>query len=296
VASTPAAASTQVRPYRWAAIAGAAAAVIGLAVGGWWSYSRKGYALASTDNIVLADFANSTGDSVFDETLQQGLAVQLGQSPLLNILPQQKVRATLKEMTRSPDEALTPGVAQEVCERTGSKASIAGCIANLGGHYVIGLNAVNCSTGDALGREQTEAADKQHVLAALGSVARRLRSKLGESIRSIQEYDVPLAQATTSSLEALKAYSFGLSKFAQGDQAGAVPLFQQAIEIDPDFGIAYANLGRAYQILRQSEHMNEALRKAFELRNRTNERERFDISAVLLPIHHQPNGRDHSDL
>ena len=235
-------------PYKWAAIAGAAAVVVGLAVGGWWFYSHQAHALTNKDTIVLADFANSTGDPVFDDALKQGLAVQLGQSPLLNILPEQKVRSALKEMTRSPDEALTASLAQEVCERTASKAYIAGSIANLGGHYVIGLNAINCATGDALAREQTEAADKQQVLAALGSVAERLRNKLGESLNSIQKFDVPLAQATTSSLEALKAYSLGLSKFAKGDQAGAVPLFQQAIELDPDFAIAYANLGRAYQI------------------------------------------------
>ncbi len=265
--------------FRWAAFTGATTLVIGLAVGGWLFFSRKAHALTDKDTIVLADFANSTGDTVFDDALKQGLAVQLGQSPLLNILPEQKMRSALKEMTRSPDEALTASVAQEVCQRTGSKAYIAGSIANLGGHYVIGLNAINCTTGDALAREQTEAGDKQQVLAALGSVAERLRNKLGESLNSIQEFDVPLAQATTYSLEALKAYSFGLSKFAKGDQGGSIPLFQQAIELDPNFAIAYANVGRAYQILGQQDRMDEALRKSFALRNRTSEREKFEISA-----------------
>jgi DNA-binding winged helix-turn-helix (wHTH) protein/tetratricopeptide (TPR) repeat protein len=279
-ASASAPAPARVRPYRWAAIAGAAVAVIGLAAGGWLFYSRKAHALTNKDTIVLTDFANSTGDPVFDDALKQGLAVQLSQSPLLNILPEQKVRSALKEMTRSPDEALTARVAQEVCERTGSKAYIAGSIANLGGHYVIGLNAIHCATGDVLAREQTEAGDKRQVLAALGRVAERLRKKLGESLNSIQKFDVPLAQATTSSLEALKAYSFGLAKYAKGDPAGAIPLFQQALELDPAFAIAYANLGRSYEIVGPADRMDEALRKAFALRNRTSEREKFDISSV----------------
>jgi DNA-binding winged helix-turn-helix (wHTH) protein/tetratricopeptide (TPR) repeat protein len=236
--------------------------------------------LTQKDTIILADFANSTGDPVFDSTLKQGLAVELGQSPLLNILPDQKVRSTLLEMTRSPDEPLTESLAREVCERTGSTAYIAGSVANLGGQYVIGLNAADCATGDGLAREQTEAVGKQQVLAALGAAADRLRVKLGESVGSIQRFDVPLAQATTSSLEALRAYSLGLSTYGRGDQTGAIPLFQRAIELDPDFAMAYANLGRAYQVVGQIPLSDEAIRKAFALRNRTSERERFDISAV----------------
>jgi serine/threonine protein kinase/tetratricopeptide (TPR) repeat protein len=237
--------------------------------------------LTEKDSIVLADFANSTGEPIFDDTLKQGLAVQLGQSPLLNILPEQKVRSALKEMTRSPDEVVSAGVAQEVCQRTGSKAYIAGSVANLGGQYVIGLNAINCATGDTLAREQTEATSKQQVLAALGSAAERLRVELGESLSSIQRFDVPLAQATTSSLEALKAYSLGLSKFGKGDQAGAILLFQHAIELDPDFAMAYANLGRAYEVLGQNALSVDAIRKAFGLRNRASDREKFDISSVF---------------
>src|SRR5438128_493226 len=201
------------------------------------------------------------------------------QSPLLNILAEQKVRSALKEMRRSPDGTITASVAQELCERTGSKAYIAGSIANLGGHYVIGLNAIHCTTGDTLAREQTEAVDKQQVLAALGGAAATLRKEHGESLSSVQRLDVPLVHATTSSLEALKAYSFGLSKYARGDQADAVSLFQKAIHLDPDFAMAYANLGRAYQILGQGERSEEALRKAFALRNHTSDREKFDISA-----------------
>jgi DNA-binding winged helix-turn-helix (wHTH) protein/Flp pilus assembly protein TadD len=290
-ASMSAATLARVRPYRRAAIAAAAAIAIGLAVRGWLFSSSKAHALTNKDTIVLADFANSTGDPVFDDALKQGLAVQLSQSPLLNILPEQRVRSALQEMTRSPDEAVTARVAQEVCERTGSKAYIAGSIANLGGPYVIGLNAIHCATGDVLAREQTEAESKKQVLPALGRVAERLRKKLGESLSSIQKLDVPLAEATTSSLEALKAYSLGLSKYAKGDPAGAVPLFQQAIELDPAFAIAYANLGRAYQIVGPADRMDEALRKAFALRNRTSEREKFDISSVYYQfVTHQTDG------
>jgi hypothetical protein len=274
------AASKPAREFvRWAALAGATMLVIGLAVGRWLFLSRKAHALTDKDTIVLADFANSTGDAIFDDTLKQGLAVQLGQSPLLNVLPEQKVRLALKEMTRSPDEALSANVAQEVCERTGSKAYIKGTIANLGGHYVIGLNAIHCATGETLAREQAEAEGKQQVMAALGSAAAKLRHELGESLSSIQKYDVPLAQATTSSLDALKAYSFGLSKFAKGDPAGAALLFQQAIDLDADFAMAYAYLGHASQVQGQGDRAVDALRKAFALRNRASEREKFDISA-----------------
>ena len=242
--------------------------------------SRNTPRLAPSDTVVLADFSNSTGDSVFDDTLKQGLAVQLAQSPLLNILPEQKVKSVLAEMTRPTDTPLSVDVAREVCERSGSKAYIAGSIANLGGEYVIGLNAVNCATSEVLAREQTEAAGKAQVLPALGKIAANLRGKLGESLSSIQKYDVPLVQATTSSLQALKAYNFGLSLYSKGDQPAAIPEFQRAIEIDPDFAMAYANLGRSYQVLGKYDLMFDALRKAFERRNRASQREYFDISSV----------------
>ena len=260
-----------------------AAALVLLAAAGllyWYLPHHNSPGLSPADTIVLADFVNSTGDPVFDDTLKQGLAVQLAQSPLLNILPDQKVRSVLAEMTRPPDTPLSSDVAREVCERSGSKAYIVGSIANLGGEYVLGLNAVNCTTGETLGREQIQVAGKPQVLPALGNIAANLRGKLGESLSSIQKFDVPLAQATTSSLQALKAYNFGLSLYAKGEQAAAIPQFQRAIELDPDFAMAYANLGRAYQVIGQHEPMNAALRKAFDLRNRASQREYFDISAV----------------
>jgi serine/threonine protein kinase/Flp pilus assembly protein TadD len=263
----------------WKMVIPAALVIVALAAGSYF-YFHRAPKLTDKDTIVLADFANSTGDPIFDDTLKQGLAVQLGQSPLLNILPEQNVRSALKEMTRSPEEAVTASVAQEVCERTGSKAYVGGSIANLGGHYVIGLNAIHCPSGETLAREQAEVDGKQEVLAGLGSAAAKLRKELGESLGSIQKYDVPLAQATTSSLEALKVYSFGLSKWAKGDPAGAVPLFQQAIDLDPDFAMAYAYLGHAYEVQGQDDHTVDALSKAFALRTRASERERFDISAA----------------
>jgi eukaryotic-like serine/threonine-protein kinase len=236
--------------------------------------------LTQADTVVLADFANSTGDPAFDGTLKQGLAVQLAQSPLLNVLPDLRVRSVLAGMTRKPDSRLSEDLAREVCERSGSKVYIAGSIANLGGQYVLGLNAVNCSSGEILGREQVQVAEKSQVLPALGQIASNLREKLGESLSSIRRFDVPLAQATTSSLEALKAYSFALDLLSKGDQAAAVPQFQRAIELDPDFAMAYANLGRAYQVLGKYDLMRPALRKAFDLRNRASQREFFDISSV----------------
>jgi serine/threonine protein kinase/Flp pilus assembly protein TadD len=261
-----------------------AAVVILLAAAGGFTYRylarRNRSALTSADTIVLADFSNSTGDPVFDDTLKQGLAVQLAQSPLLNILSDQKVRSVMEEMTRSPDSPLTADVAREVCERSGSKAYIEGSIANLGGQYVIGLNAVNCASGEVLAREQVQVAGKPQVLPALGGIAANLRNKLGESLSSVQKFDVPLVQATTSSLQALKAYNFGLSLFSKGDPASAIPQFQRAIELDADFAMAYANLGRAYQVLREHEPMRAALREAFDLRNRASQREYFDISSV----------------
>ena len=263
---------------RWKMIVPAAIAVLVLAAGSYFYFHRTPK-LTDKDTIVLADFVNLTSDPIFDDTLKQGLAVQLGQSPLLNILPEQKVRSALKEMKLSPDEAVSASVAQEVCERTGSKAYIVGSIANLGGHYVIGLNAIHCSSGETLAREQAEVDGKREVLVALGSAAAKLRKELGESLGSIQKYDVPLVQATTSSLEALKAYSFGLSKFAKGDGASAAPLFQQAIDLDADFAMAYLYLGHAYEVQGQEENTVEPLRKAFALRNRASEREKFEISA-----------------
>ena len=185
---------------------------LALAIGGWLFFVPRTHALTDKDTIILADFANSTGDAVFDDALKQALAVDLGQSPFLNVLSDGKVRTTLQQMTRSPTEKLTEETAREVCQRAGSKAFISGSIAGLGTQYVIGLNAINCATGDSLARQQVQAVGKEKVLDALGSATANLRNELGESLRSVQKFDVPLEQATTSSLEALKAFSLGRKK------------------------------------------------------------------------------------
>src|SRR6202795_2502287 len=194
---------------RWMAIAAVALVAVALAVGGWLFFARRAHALTEKDTIVLADFSNTTGDEVFDDTLKQALAVDLGQSPFLNILSEEKVRQTLQLMTRSPNERLTQDLAREVCQRAGSKAYLAGSIAALGTQYVISLEALNCANGDVVARQQVTAPGKEQVLPALGKAASKLRNEVGESLSSVQKFDVPLEEATTNSLEALKAYTLG---------------------------------------------------------------------------------------
>ena len=206
--------------------------------------SRKARPLTDRDTILLADFTNTTGEAAFDGTLKQAIAVQLGQSPFLNIFPEQRVRETLRYMGRSPDERVTGDVAREICERQSIKALLTGSIAGLGSHYVITLQALDSRTDDSLAREQVEAGSREEVLVALGKAASRLRRELGESLSSIQKFDVPLTQVTTASLDALKAYTLGREQVNRADFAGAVPLLKRAVELDPNFAIAYANLGR----------------------------------------------------
>ena len=276
--AAPAVGRARGRRYLW--IAAAAAVALGLALGGWLFVARRAHALTERDTVVLADFANRTGDAVFDDALKQALAVDLGQSPFLNILSDGKVQATLQRMTRSPSEHLTNAVAREVCQRTGSKAFISGSIAALGNQYVIGLNAINCATGDALAREQIQAAGKEKVLDALGSSTAKLRNELGESLPSVQKFDVPLEQATTPSLEALKAFSLGRIK----DSAAAIPFYERAIELDPNFALAYLRLGIAYHNLGQPERADGCVAKAFQLRERTSEREKLFIASMYYYV------------
>jgi eukaryotic-like serine/threonine-protein kinase len=273
-AHTVSVAATRASPFK-VAIAGAAVVIVGLSIGGWLYFTRKAHALSATDTVVLGDFSNSTGDAVFDDTLKQGLAVQLAQSPFLNILSDQKVRDTLKLMGRSPGERLTPDVARDLCQRVGSKAYLSGSIASLGSQYVIGLNAVNCQTGDSLAQEQTTANGKEQVLKALDEAAIKLRETVGESVSTIKKYDTPLAQATTPSLEALKAYSHRTESDAE-----AIPFLKRAIELDPNFALAYNGLGGAYFNLGESGLSREYMQKAYELRDRVSEREKLGISAA----------------
>jgi len=236
--------------------------------------------LTPRDTVVVADFRNSTGDPVFDGALQQGLAAQLGQSPFLNLVSDAQIQQTLRMMQQPPDARLTPEVAREICQRANGAAVLTGSIAQIGTQYDLILQAASCSTGESLVASEAQANDKNHVLHALGVAASQLREKLGESLATVQRFGTPLAQATTPSLDALKAYSLGFSKYSHGDQAGAIPFFQQAIQEDPDFAMAYANLGRSYQVLGQTELELAALRKAYALREHASERERFDLVAV----------------
>jgi serine/threonine protein kinase len=233
--------------------------------------------LTRTDTVVLGDFVNKTGDPVFDDTLKQALSVSLAQSPFLNILSDQRVRSTLKLMGRSESDALSSDTAREVCQRTSGTALLSGSIATLGSQYVLGLNAVNCRTGDILAQAQVQAARKEEVLKALDQAATQLREKLGESLSSIQRTDTPLEQATTTSLEALKAYSQGRKLHIAGDDAAAVPFHKHAVELDPHFAIAYMDLGIALGNLNQAEPSRIYQAKAFELRAYASEQERFRI-------------------
>ena len=261
--------------WKWIALGVTGMLVLAVAAGLWLFRSRPAPALSATDTVVVAEFANSTGDAVFDDTLKQGLAISLQQSPDWSLLSDRKVQEALKLMGRSPGERLTSELAQDVCQRAGSKAVISGSIASLGNQYVIGLNAINCSTGDPLAREQAQAAGKEKVLDVLGSAASKLRSDLGESLSSVKKFDVPLEQATTRSLEALKAFSLGRKK----DSAGAVPFYERAIELDPNFTLAYLRLGIAYSNIGQPARANVHLTKAFELREHTSEREKLYIAS-----------------
>lgn len=235
--------------------------------------------LNEKDAVVLADFANSTADPVFDNTLKQALSISLRQSPFLNILSDGRVAATLTMMTRPPNTQITNDVAREICQRTQSKAYIGGSISALGKEYVLGLRAASCVTGDVLAEEQATADRKEEVLATLGKAVAKLREKLGESLASVTKYNQPLAEATTSSLEALQQYSEGGRAAREEGDAAAIPYAKRAIELDPNFAIAYAGLGGNYSNLNQASLARENFQKAYELRDRVTQRERFLIEA-----------------
>ena len=265
--------------FRWMAICGLAALVSALAVGGWLFFSRKAHTLTEKDTIVLADFENATGDAVFDGTLRQGLSVQLEQSPFLSIIPDQQVQQTLQMMDQKPDAKLTPQIARELCERTSSAAVLDGSIAQIGSRYLLTLKVVNCASGETLASTEAQASNKDRVLDALGKTASDIRGKLGESLGSVQKFYTPLAQATTPSLEALKALSSGIKLFYNAGAPAALPFFKNAIELDPNFAVAYAWEGRMYGDLSESGLAAESARKAYDLREHTSERERYFISA-----------------
>ncbi|MGA3091069.1 MAG: protein kinase [Terriglobales bacterium] len=263
----------------WVTASAVLAIIAAIAVGFGFRH-RLSHKLTAKDTIVLADFANSTGDAIFDDTLKTALNISLRQSPFLNVLGDSVVVSTLQLMTRPAGTKLTPDVIRELCQRTGSKAYIAGSIDSLGKDYVLGLKAVNCQSGDTLAEDQVTVASKEKVLDVLGKAASQLRGKLGESLSTVRKFDVPLAQDTTSSLEALKAYSLGVKAYRVKGPAAALPYDQRAIELDPNFAMAYWAVGSDYSNLLQPGRSSEYLTKAFELREHASQRERLTITAA----------------
>src|SRR5262245_58275520 len=251
-AVTPAAPPPK-RRATWPWIAGGAAAVIALVAGAFiYSNANRTGAFAERDSVVLADFANSTGELVFDDTLKEALEVQLRQSPFLSVLPEQRVQGTLRLMGRKPGDRITAEIARDICERTASKAMIAGAISQLGATYVISLDVSNCRSGDTLEKSQVQASGKDDVLKALGSAVDQLRRGLGESLASIEKYDAPIQGATTASLDALKSYSLGMSTRRRQGDAASLPFFKKAVEQDPEFALAHARLSTVYSNMGES--------------------------------------------
>ena len=259
---------------------GAGVLLLAGVVAGAYFYFHRRPVLTDKDTIVLADFTNTTGDPVFDGTLRQGLAIQLEQSPFLSLVSDERTQQVLKMMGRPADARFTPEVAREVCERTTSAAVLEGSIAPLGSQYVLGLRAKSCRTGDVLAEEQVQAARKEEVLNALSQIASKFRTRVGESLATVEKHDTPLAEATTPSLEALKAYSMGLNVLYSAGSEGALPHFQRAVQIDPKFAIAYMFLGRIYGDLGESVLSGENTQKAYEFRDRATDREKLIIVAA----------------
>jgi len=263
----------------WKVLVPAAAILVAILVaGGLYYRSSHAAKLTEKDTVVLADFANTTGDPVFDGTLKQALAVDLDQSPFLRVVPQAQVQKTLGFMGRSPDERLTLDLARDLCLRMGSKAMLSGSIASLGTQYVLTLNAINCQTGDSLAQQQAQASSKEEVLSTLGTAVSKLRSTLGESLASVQKFDVPIEQVTTASLDALKAFALGNAEFDRGRPMSSLPFYRRAIELDPNFAWVYARMGTVYANAGELEPAKEYTRKAYELKDRVSEREKLYIT------------------
>ena len=276
---------TLVKKPAWTAWATLATLLLALSIGGflYWKSHRE-VALSEKDTLILADFANSTGDTVFDETLRQALSVELEQSPFLRIIPEQRVQQTLRLMGNQPGARLTPEIAREVCQRTNSAVGLQGSIVEIGTEYGLNLRAVNCANDETLATTGAQANDKNHVLGALTNAASMMRSKLGESLSTVQKFDTPIEQATTASLDALHTFSLGVkTKDITGDQA-AVPLFEEAIKLDQSFAMAYALLGTSYSNLEERSQGAEMLQKAYDLRERVSEHEKFYIEAYYYDL------------
>ena len=267
------------KSVRWALVSAAAIVLIGLIVGGRLFYPKKVHALTDKDTIVLADFANTTDDPVFDGTLRQGMMVQLEQSPFLSLVSDEHIQKTLGLMEQPADTRLTPAVGRELCQRVGGTAVLNGSIASLGSQYVLGLRAVECRTGYVLDAEQAQAARKEDVLNALSEIAGRFRTRVGESLSTVGAHNTPLEEATTQSLDALKAYSLAWKASTSVGNTAAIPLMKRAIEINPQFAMAHAMLSKYYFDIGELALSRESARKAFELRSRVSDRERFFITA-----------------
>lgn len=269
--------ATEIKRHKVAAAIVAILLLAGTAAGFYLYYNRT-KPLTDKDTVLLADFVNTTGEPVFDGTLKQALAVHLGQTPFLNLFPEERVRETLRFMGRSPDERITRDIGREICERQGIRAMLTGSIASLGSHYNITLEAVNPRSGVAFASEQIEAESKEKVLSALSSAAWNLRKKLGESLSSMQQYDVSIEQATTSSLEALKAYAMANEERSRGNARASLGFYKRAVELDPNFAMAYARIGVHYGNQQEMEAAKEYVQKAYDLRDRVSERERLYIT------------------
>jgi eukaryotic-like serine/threonine-protein kinase len=265
-------------PKIWSYLVGAIVVIAIAVLASMFLMHRRGAAMTEKDAILVTDFVNTTADPVFDGTLKKAVAVDLGQSPYLNVVSDQKVKRTLQFMGRSPDDRITSEVGREICQRDGIKAMLTGSIASLGNQYVLTIEAVNAANGESLAQEQAQANSKEAVLNSLHDAASSLRRKLGESLASIQKYDMPLSEATTSSLDALKALSLGDAKHQVGDEFAALPFYQKAVELDPNFAMAYARLGTVYSNLGQQDLSEQNRDKAFELRDRASEHEKLYIT------------------
>ena len=261
-----------------------AAAVLALSAAGYL-YSHRTPKLTDKDTIVLADFSNATGDSIFDGTLRQGLSVQLEQSPFLSLVTEEQIQQTLRMMGRPPEAKVTPEIAREICQRTASAAVLDGSVAQIGTQYNLILEAVNCSNGESLASAEARASDKDHVLDALGKAASEMRGKLGESLSTVRKFDTPLEQGTTPSLEALHAFTLG-NEFVvrRGDSAGGIPFFQRAIQIDPNFAMAHVIMGLAYSNLGESRLAAASVRKGYELRERASDWEKLEIEGAYYNV------------
>jgi len=267
------------RRVPWKIIVPVAAVALLAAVGGLYLRFSRAQAITERDSILLADFVNTTGDAVFDGTLKKALAVDLQQSPFLNVVSDERARQTLTMMGKTADERITPGIGREIAQRTGVKAVLVGSIASMGSQYVVTLGAINSVSGDTLAEVQARADSKEQVLKALDQSTTQLREKLGESLASIKKFDKPLEEATTSSLEALKAFSLGDEKHAAGNDLASIPFYKQAIDLDPNFALAYARLGTVYGNYGQLNEAEQCRKKAFELKDRASERERLYITS-----------------